>query len=84
MARTKQIPIKGKYSKTLSYRHTYDKIDRGYPGRTPNYVTPLTWRHTAYQACKACKAKWEAQNLNEPYPHPLPQPDGCGGGAACK
>jgi hypothetical protein len=69
MARTKRIPIQCKYPKTIFYRYTNDKIDRGHTDRTHNYVSPLARRRATYEAKKA---KWEAQNPDIPYPDSPP------------
>ena len=70
MARTKQTPIKGKYSKTPLCRYTNYEIDHAsYIPRTLNYISSYA-RHLAKY--RALKAKWEANNPNEPYPHQPP------------
>ena len=46
-----------------------------------NYVPALARYRAKYQADKA---KWEANNPNEPYPHQPPQPDGRRSAAARK
>ena len=82
MARTKQTPIKSKYSKTPLCRYINYEIDRAsYIPRTPNYVSSHAHHLAKYPALKT---KWEANNLNEPYPHQPLQPDGCRGAAICK
>ena len=82
MARTKQTPVQGKYSKTPLCRHTNYEIDRAsFIPRTPNYVSSHARRLAKY---RALKAKWEADNPNEPYPHQPPQPDSRRGAAARK
>jgi hypothetical protein len=81
MARTKQTPVKGKYSKTLLYRYTNNNIDnKPYP-RATNYIPPLARRRRAFEARKAA---WEVKNPHTPYPHSRPEADNRRGAAARK